>query len=148
TLGWGGSESGARSGLNMLPEAKLPVLPSQKDDSPLSRSGYASAKRAIDLLFVICLLLALCPILALLAFLLVIDVGLPVVFWQQRPGRHGRPFKLFKFRTMHPAHDARGNRIADEFRSSSIGNFLRRSRLDELPQLYNILVGEMSFVGP
>ena len=76
------------------------------------------------------------------------DVGFPLVFWQQRPGRFGPPFKLYKFRTMGPAHDAQGNRIPDEHRLSRIGSLLRRTKLDELPQLYNILIGEMSFVGP
>ena len=76
------------------------------------------------------------------------DVGLPTVFWQQRPGARGRPFKLYKFRTMRSAHDEQGLRIPDDERLSAVGRFLRRTRLDELPQLYNILIGEMSFVGP
>ena len=109
---------------------------------------YAHLKRAIDFTSVIFIVFALSPLLALVALLVAVDVGFPVVFWQQRPGRHGRPFKLYKFRTMRQAHDAQGNRIADQLRSSGIGNFLRRSRLDELPQLYNVLVSEMSLVGP
>jgi lipopolysaccharide/colanic/teichoic acid biosynthesis glycosyltransferase len=105
-------------------------------------------KRPIDTAAAIFLIIALAPILALFALLVAIDVGLPIVFWQQRPGMHGRPFKLFKFRSMRAAHDAEGNRIPDELRSSKFGCWLRRSRLDELPQLYNILMGEMSFIGP
>jgi lipopolysaccharide/colanic/teichoic acid biosynthesis glycosyltransferase len=146
TLGWRGTEADART-KNTLPKTVLP--PSGVDGGkPPSLGPYPSIKRVIDLVSVICLILALSPLLALVALLVAIDVGLPVVFWQQRPGRYGRPFKLFKFRTMRPAHDAHGHRIAEELRSSEIGSFLRRSRLDELPQLYNILTGEMSLVGP
>jgi lipopolysaccharide/colanic/teichoic acid biosynthesis glycosyltransferase len=94
------------------------------------------------------LIVILAPVACIVALLVALDVGLPLVFWQKRPGRFGRPFKLFKFRTMHAGHDAQGNRVPDEARSSKLGHLLRRIRLDELPQLYNILVGEMSFVGP
>ena len=88
------------------------------------------------------------PLFAAITPLIAIDVGLPVVFWQNRPGRFGRPFKFYKFRTMRAPHDEQGNRIPDQHRVSKLGALLRLSRLDELPQLYNILVGEMSFVGP
>ena len=114
----------------------------------LSRERYHRWKRVIDLGLVLCAIVALAPLLALTALLVAVDVGFPLVFWQLRPGRYRRPFKLYKFRTMRAPHDAAGNRIPEELRSSTIGWFLRRSRLDELPQLYNILVGEMSFVGP
>jgi lipopolysaccharide/colanic/teichoic acid biosynthesis glycosyltransferase len=77
-----------------------------------------------------------------------LDTGFPVVFWQQRPGRRGWPFRLYKFRTMRPPHNRLGVRLSEAERQSRIGRFLRRSRLDELPQLYNILAGDMSFVGP
>ena len=70
------------------------------------------------------------------------------MFWQNRPGRFGRHFRLYKFRTMRAPHDEQGNRIPDEDRVSKLGSVIRLCRLDELPQLYNILVGEMSFVGP
>ena len=80
--------------------------------------------------------------------LIAFDVGMPVVFWQQRPGLNGRPFKLYKFRTMIAAHDENGVRVPDEDRFSAIGRFMRYTRLDELPQLFNILNGEMSFIGP
>ena len=114
----------------------------------LLRGRYHHIKRAIDGAAAVCVTLALAPFLALVALVVAIDIGFPLVFWQQRPGKHGYPFKLFKFRTMRAAHNADGKRIPDQLRSSTIGDFMRRSRLDELPQLYNILLGEMSFVGP
>jgi len=77
-----------------------------------------------------------------------IDVGIQVLFWQERPGILGRRLRLHKFRTMRSGHDENGRRLSESERSSSTGRFLRRLRLDELPQLFNILLGEMSFVGP
>jgi lipopolysaccharide/colanic/teichoic acid biosynthesis glycosyltransferase len=118
------------------------------ENKQISLPRYHFVKRAIDVSAAICLLLTLGPVIALVALLVAIDVGVPLVFWQQRPGWQGRPFKLFKFRTMCAGHDTEGNRTPDGLRSSNFGYFLRRSRLDELPQLYNILVGEMSFIGP
>lgn len=114
----------------------------------LARRPYWRVKRALDFCVALSLLIVLAPLMLLAAALVAIDVGLPVTFWQQRPGLEGRPFKLYKLRTMAAAHDAIGRRMRDEERSSSIGRFLRRTRLDELPQLLNILFGEMSFVGP
>lgn len=118
----------------------------QAVEPPLGKYGYV--KRAFDLLGAVCLAVLLAPLILVISLLVAVDVGVPLVFWQKRPGRFGRPFKLFKFSTMRPAHDADGNRIPDSERSSIIGDLLRRARLDELPQLYNILIGEMSFVGP
>jgi lipopolysaccharide/colanic/teichoic acid biosynthesis glycosyltransferase len=83
-----------------------------------------------------------------LAVLVLFDMGRPVLFWQQRPGLGGRPFRLYKFRTMGAAFDDAGRHLADEQRVGAVGRFLRRSRLDELPQLFNVLVGQMSFIGP
>jgi lipopolysaccharide/colanic/teichoic acid biosynthesis glycosyltransferase len=105
-------------------------------------------KRLIDVFAAAVLLIITAPLFAVIAPLIAIDVGLPVVFWQHRPGRSGRHFKLYKFRTMRAPHDEDGDRIADQHRVSKFGALIRLSRLDELPQLYNILVGEMSFVGP
>jgi lipopolysaccharide/colanic/teichoic acid biosynthesis glycosyltransferase len=105
-------------------------------------------KRVLDLFTAVVLLVLAAPLFGLIAALIAIDVGLPLVFWQNRPGRYGRPFKLYKFRTMRGPHDGQGNRIAEQTRASKFGALLRLSRLDELPQLYNILIGEMSFVGP
>jgi lipopolysaccharide/colanic/teichoic acid biosynthesis glycosyltransferase len=109
---------------------------------------YHRVKRALDLIGSALLVVILAPLFLLVALLVAVDVGLPLVFWQQRPGLHGRPFKLYKFRTMADAHADDGQRRSDNERISAVGNFLRQSRLDELPQLLNILKGEMSFVGP
>jgi lipopolysaccharide/colanic/teichoic acid biosynthesis glycosyltransferase len=116
-------------------------------DAPAA-SSYCWVKRAFDVVISSVLLIALSPLMALVSILVALDVGLPVLFWQQRPGRGGRPFRVYKFRTMGAAHDAHGRRRPDAERISAIGSFLRRSRLDELPQLFSILVGHMSFVGP
>jgi lipopolysaccharide/colanic/teichoic acid biosynthesis glycosyltransferase len=114
----------------------------------LTRSPYRTVKRLLDVAFAALLLVALAPTMAIIAVVVVADVGFPVLFWQQRPGLGGRPFKVFKFRTMGAAHDANDRRKLDSQRISAIGNFLRRTRLDELPQLFSILMGRMSFVGP
>jgi lipopolysaccharide/colanic/teichoic acid biosynthesis glycosyltransferase len=118
------------------------------NQATLSLGSYGYVKRVFDVVVAVTFAVALAPVACLIALLVACDVGFPLVFWQKRPGRFGHPFKLFKFCTMRAAHDAHGNRIADEERSSSLGHMLRRTRLDELPQLYNILIGEMSFVGP
>jgi lipopolysaccharide/colanic/teichoic acid biosynthesis glycosyltransferase len=116
------------------------------ENGTFGRYGYV--KRAADIILATVLVIALAPLIGFVGLVVVADVGLPIVFWQKRPGRFGCTFKLYKFRTMRAPHDREGNLIPDEYRSSGIGRILRRVRLDELPQLYNILVGEMSFVGP
>jgi lipopolysaccharide/colanic/teichoic acid biosynthesis glycosyltransferase len=93
-------------------------------------------------------MILLAPLFVLATLLALIDVGRPLLFWQQRPGLGGRPFRIYKFRTMGGAHDEDGRRLSDEERVSIIGRTLRRTRLDELPQLFQILLGQMSFVGP
>lgn len=114
----------------------------------LMRKPYWIVKRGIDIIGAFGMLIVLSPLTMLAFILAAIDVGWPVTFWQQRPGLDGRPFKLYKFRTMAAAHDAHGGRVPDDQRVSAIGCMSRRMRLDELPQLFNILCGEMSFVGP
>lgn len=109
---------------------------------------YWRFKRLVDMLAAAAMLILLMPLILVVGLVVALDVGLPTVFWQQRPGMRARPFKLYKFRTMRSAHDQSGERVPDEQRLSSVGRFLRRTHLDELPQLYNILIGEMSFVGP
>ena len=90
---------------------------------------------------------------AITGVLVALDVGLPVLFWQQRPGLYGKPFRLYKFRTMRKAgrklnEDRLAHKSGDKNRTSIIGKWIRRLRLDEFPQLFHIIVGTMSFVGP
>ncbi|WP_281283001.1 sugar transferase [Geomonas ferrireducens] len=88
------------------------------------------------------------PLLVLLALVVRIKLGGPVLFRQQRPGKNGRPFVMLKFRTMTNAKDASGDLLPDHLRLTRFGRFLRSSSLDELPELINVLKGEMSLVGP
>lgn len=109
---------------------------------------YWKVKRAIDILGSAALICFTAPFFVLVGLIVAVDVGLPVIFWQERPGARGRPFRVYKFRTMRSAYDRDGRKRSDEERVSAVGRFLRVFRLDELPQLFNVLVGEMSFVGP
>jgi lipopolysaccharide/colanic/teichoic acid biosynthesis glycosyltransferase len=113
-----------------------------------ARRPLSLGKRIVDIFGAAFLMFALSPVVTLVAFIVALDVGFPVIFWQQRPGLYGRPFKLYKFRTMRGPHDKHQSRVPDDQRSSSVGQLLRRTRLDELPQLYNVLLGEMSLIGP
>jgi sugar transferase EpsL len=106
------------------------------------------SKRLFDVAAAALLLLLLAPLLALLAVLVWLALGSPVLFRQERPGRHGRPFTLLKFRTMTDATDARGQLLPNERRLTRFGRWLRSTSLDELPELLNVLRGEMSIVGP
>jgi len=107
-----------------------------------------AGKRAFDLAITIPLLLLCAPLLALVALLVRFKLGRPVLFRQQRPGLRGQPFTLLKFRTMTDARDTAGNLLPDAERLTSFGAFLRAASLDELPELINVLKGEMSLVGP
>jgi len=92
--------------------------------------------------------LVISPLLLTLALLVRIKHGPPVLFRQQRPGLHGEPFFMYKFRTMTDTRDAEGNLLSDERRLTSLGRFLRSTSLDELPELISVLKGDMSLVGP
>jgi lipopolysaccharide/colanic/teichoic acid biosynthesis glycosyltransferase len=105
-------------------------------------------KRAIDILVSGLALLLLWPVILITAGLVRVSMGSPVLFCQQRPGLGGRPFTLVKFRTMRDATDPAGRPLPDAQRLTRVGRLLRRTSLDELPQLWNVLKGDMSLVGP
>ena len=114
----------------------------------ISKRRYWMLKRTIDCLGALALLMICSPLLVIAAVLAVASVGSPLLFWQQRPGLGGRPFRVYKFRTMRSAHTSDGRKLSDKERVSRMGTLMRRLRLDELPQLFNILRGDMSFIGP
>lgn len=105
-------------------------------------------KRLFDIVASMFLLLLTSPLLALTAFAVRIAMGSPVLLRQVRPGRNGRPFVFLKFRTMTDERDATGSLLPDAMRLTLFGRYLRATSLDELPQLINVLLGEMSMVGP
>lgn len=105
-------------------------------------------KRVFDITLAALALLLLSPVIALLAWQVKRRLGSPVLFSQMRPGRHGQPFRMYKFRTMTEARDAAGQLLGDAERLPPFGRWLRASSLDELPELWNVLKGDMSLVGP
>lgn len=105
-------------------------------------------KRLFDLVAAICGLCMLWPLLLILALLVRTRLGSPVLFRQQRPGLHGKPFYIYKFRSMTDARDENGELLPDAERLPPFGQMLRKYSLDELPQLYNVLRGDISLVGP
>jgi lipopolysaccharide/colanic/teichoic acid biosynthesis glycosyltransferase len=107
-----------------------------------------SGKRLVDLLLVLPGSIVALPVLAVLAVLVRVNLGAPVLFRQQRPGMGGKPFTLIKFRTMTDARDAQGKLLLDADRLTPFGHFLRSTSLDELPELINVVKGDMSLVGP
>ena len=105
-------------------------------------------KRGLDFFFSLVLSILLGPLMLLISLMVRVLLGSPVIFKQQRPGKNGKIFLLFKFRTMTDKKDEKGQLLPDEFRLTKFGKLLRSTSLDELPELWNILKGEMSFVGP
>jgi sugar transferase EpsL len=110
--------------------------------------GFPILKRLIDLILVIPGLILISPILALVAVICRITQGSPILFQQKRPGYHGKIFTLYKFRTMCTPSRMDGVPLPDSRRMTRLGRFLRSTSLDELPELFNILKGDMSLVGP
>ena len=109
------------------------------------KKTYLIFKSFSDKIIALILLILLFPLIILISIYLLIKEGRPVFFVQRRPGLFGKPFNLYKFRTMNNKEE---NNLPDELRISKFGNFLRNSSLDEIPELINIIKGEMSFIGP
>lgn len=105
-------------------------------------------KRTVDIAVSFTLLLALAPVIVGAALLIRLQLGAPVLFKQERPGKYMKPFQIYKFRTMTDERDSEGNLLRDEERLTALGAFLRRFSIDELPQLLNVIKGDMSLVGP
>lgn len=110
--------------------------------------GIPYSKRILDLILSITGSVLISPILSVIALLVYYYHGRPILFRQVRPGYHGKPFTVYKFRTMNDARDPQGNLLPDEIRLTRLGRFLRSTSLDELTELINVLRGEMSLVGP
>lgn len=105
-------------------------------------------KRITDVFFSAVLLILLCPIIILTAIFILIFIGKPVLFKQTRPGKNAEPFNVYKFRTMTNEKNSDGELLSDEERLNSHGKLIRKLSLDELPQLFNVLKGDLSLVGP
>ena len=109
---------------------------------------YMILKRMLDMSISLCVLCLFALPVLLIALLVLLFMGSPVFFKQERPGLNGKVFRLYKFRTMSEAKDSSGNYLSDSFRLTVLGKFLRRWSLDEIPQLLNVINGDMSLVGP
>ena len=126
-------------------------LSAQKDTGfvKVHRRFYPKhGKQLFDLVIAWLTLVALFPLMTLIAVLVRVKLGIPVLFRQVRPGLMGQPFRIYKFRTMTDAQDAKGNLLPDNERLTRFGRFLRATSIDELPELVNVLKGDMSLVGP
>jgi len=111
-------------------------------------TGYTRLKRALDVLFSSVLLVLCSPIMLLISLIVLFDVGWPIIFTQERPGLHGKPFRIIKFRTMTNRRGSDGELLPDEKRLTKVGALLRATSMDELPELINVVKGDMSLVGP
>jgi len=109
---------------------------------------YKTIKPILDRVFALVLILLFMPLMIAVALLIYLQMGRPIFFRQIRPGLNEKLFRIYKFRTMSDERDENGNLLADELRLKGVGAVIRRLSLDELPQLFNVLKGDMSFVGP
>jgi lipopolysaccharide/colanic/teichoic acid biosynthesis glycosyltransferase len=136
-----------------LGEAPLASAKEKDERKPIATQvfdlpGYFRFRPFFDFFATLAMIVLLSPFFIIVAALVFLDVGSPVLFWQQRIGQTGRRFLLYKFRTMRAPYDWHGRPIPDRNNLSFIGKLLRQTRLDELPQLLNVLVGDMALVGP
>jgi lipopolysaccharide/colanic/teichoic acid biosynthesis glycosyltransferase len=133
---------------------RKPITAAAVNSQPLESGAtfalppFFRLKRWIDIVGSLALIVLFFPLLVLAGVLVLLDVGPPIFFWQERLGRKGRPFLIYKFRTLKAPFDSSGQPTAGSRRPSAVGQFLRATRLDELPQLLNVLFGEMSMIGP
>ena len=138
------------------PDEEIAIIPVVSESSGVPESNYNMSldrpfwkiKRGIDLTVGLTTIVLLSPIFIVVFGLALLDVGIPAIFWQQRVGRNGIPLRLYKFRTLKTLYDRQTKERREAQDPSAIGRFLRMSRLDELPQLWNVFFGEMSLVGP
>ena len=128
-------------------EEPIKSVPDQAIPSS-SPSLFYRGKRALDIVGSIVLIVLLSPLMMIAGMLVMLDVGTPVLFWQERLGWKGRSFLIYKFRTLRTPFGPDGNPVLASRRPSAIGHFLRATRIDELPQLLNVLLGDMSLIGP
>jgi lipopolysaccharide/colanic/teichoic acid biosynthesis glycosyltransferase len=124
------------------------IVATADEPMPVGAPRWLEVKRFLDVGVSAGLLLYTAPISLLAAFLVLVEMGNPVLFRQVRPGHGLRPFTLLKFRSMRSPRSADGRLLSDQERTGMVGRFLRRTRLDEIPQLVNVLKGDMSFIGP
>lgn len=136
-------------GLTEHPESEVAVVvkPTQ-NRLPDTRGVFLRLKRIIDVVGSLALMVLLLPIFLIASLLVLFDVGSPVLFWQERTGWNGRPFLIYKYRTLRAPFDTEGQPEVANRQPSAIGRFLRATRIDELPQLINVLFGDMSLIGP
>tara|TARA_B100000161_G_C33484173_1_gene383968 strand:- start:238 stop:888 length:651 start_codon:yes stop_codon:yes gene_type:complete len=114
----------------------------------LTKSKYIFFKTFLDFFLALILLIIIGPLLLIIAFMVFLKFGNPIFFIQERPGYKNKIFNIYKFRTMHNIKDSEGNLMPDKLRLDKFGNWLRSTSIDELPEIINILKGDMSFVGP
>src|SRR4029078_7260973 len=115
---------------------------------PLALPSFFRFKRWIDIVTTLALIVLLSPLLIAVALLVLVDRGAPILFWQRRLGQNGRSFHIYKFRTLRPPFDAHGNPVPENTRLSALVRLVRMTRADELPQLLNVVKGDMSLIGP